>query len=220
MTDLNPLYDKARRSLSRRDPVLKTLIRQIGPCTLRTRDDHFALLVRSIVSQQISTKAAIAISTRLLAALQPSGLCPAAILAAEEETLRLAGLSTAKRRSLRDLAEKVHAGHVPLERLPELPDEEVINQLIPVRGIGRWTAEMFLIFGLGRMDILPVADFGLRNGVKRLYGLDELPGKQQLVELGESWRPYRSVATWYFWRSFGNVPQSEPASEKSRPRKK
>lgn len=205
------IYQKAQRHLSRRDPVLRQLIKEIGPCTLQHDSDLFGVLVRSIVAQQISTKAARAIGNRLRAALEPHGLRHDVILAAEDETLRQAGLSTAKRRSLKDLAEKIHAGAVLLHTLPDLPDEEVIEHLLPVRGIGRWTAEMLLIFGLGRLDVLPYGDLGLRVGVQRLYGLAEVPTKAALTELAEPWRPYRSVATWFMWRSFGpNVPQSDP----------
>src|SRR5262249_18823451 len=119
-----------------------------------------------------------------------------------------AGLSTNKARSLRDLAEKVHTGAVPLDDLHTATDEEVIAHLLPVRGIGRWTAQMFLIFSLHRLDVLPVDDLGLRAGVQRGYDLPELPGKAKLEELAGPWQPYRSIATWYFWRSQGAVPQS------------
>lgn len=206
MKDLSPHYPKARRHLSRRDPVLKKLIADVGPVTLQSNPDRLAALVRSIVAQQISTKAAQSIYGRLLETL--TELSPKAILKTPEEKLRGAGLSAAKLRSLRDLAEKVHSGDVPLASLHELDDEEVIASLIPVRGIGRWTAQMFLIFSLGRLDVLPVDDLGLRVGAQRHYELAEVPGKKKLEEIGEAWRPYRSVATWYFWRSFGAVPQS------------
>src|SRR5688572_24218929 len=145
-----PEYQKARRHLGRRDPVLQRLIRTVGPCTLRTSDDHFGVLARSIISQQISSKAAIAISTRLVTLLGRKGLKPKSILDAENLLLRQAGLSANKMRSLRDLAEKCKNGEVPLRKLAQLEDEEVIERLVPVRGIGRWTAEMFLIFSLGR----------------------------------------------------------------------
>ncbi len=211
MAKVKTIYEKAHRHLSRRDPVLRRLMKEIGPCTLRPDDsDLFALLVRAIISQQISTKAARSIAAKLCQALEPHCLTADAILAADEETLRQAGLSTAKRRSLRDLSEKVHAGHVNLHTLPGLSDEDVIAHLIPVRGIGRWTAEMLLIFGLGRQDVLPLADLGLRVGIQRQYELVEPPDKQSLIELAEPWRPYRSIATWFMWRSFGpNVPQSD-----------
>src|SRR5262249_10501716 len=137
------------------------------------------------------------------------GLTPRAVLAAPDETLRAAGLSAGKVRALRDLAERVHGGEVPLTKLHTHDDEEVIRLLLPVRGIGRWTAEMFLIFSLVRLDVLPVADYGLRAGARNQYGLEELPGRQELEELAQPWRPYRTIATWYFWRSFGKVPQSD-----------
>ena len=209
MPDLEETYRKARRHLARRDPVLRRLVAAVGHCTLAPdRADPFGLLVRSIISQQISGHAARAIGERLRKALGRRGVKPAAILAASDELLRGAGLSANKIRSLRDLAGKVHAALVPLHDLHKLEDEEVIDSLVPVRGIGRWTAQMFLIFSLGRLDVLPVDDLGLRSGVQRQYELDELPKRKEIEELAEPWRPYRSIATWYFWRSFGAVPQS------------
>src|SRR5437660_405483 len=190
MRDQSAEYRKAQRHLARRDPILKRLIAGVGPCTLWHEPSRFAALVRSIISQQISTKAA------------------RAILALSDEGLRAAGLSANKARSLRDLSEKVHSGLVPLDEIHALEDEDVIARLVPVRGIGRWTAQMFLIFSLGRLDVLPVDDLGLRAGVRDVYALAELPDKASLIERGEAWRPYRSIATWYFWRSRGSVPQS------------
>jgi DNA-3-methyladenine glycosylase II len=206
---MNANHMKARRHLGRRDPVLKQLIGHVGPCTLRFEPDGFAALARSIISQQISTKAAAAIHARLLAVLSRRGLRPATLLALTDDEIRAAGLSASKARSLRDLAGKVHSGEVPLQRLLKMTDEEVIECLLPVRGIGRWTAQMFLIFSLGRPDVLPVDDFGLRAGVQQVYGLDAPPDRAALTELAEPWRPYRSVATWYVWRSRGFVPQSD-----------
>jgi DNA-3-methyladenine glycosylase II len=208
MTTPPPELRKAQRHLARRDPVLKQVIATIGPCTLWFNPDRFGLLARSIVAQQISGKAATSISARLVEALAPRGLTPEGILAVSEETLRGAGLSTAKARSIRDLAEKVHGGEVPLHDIHELEDEAVVARLLPVRGIGRWTVQMFLIFSLGRLDVLPVGDFGLRAAVQRLYELPELPAPARLEELARPWQPYRAVATWYFWRSLGGVPQS------------
>jgi DNA-3-methyladenine glycosylase II len=199
----------AQRRLARRDPILRKVIGHVGPCTLRHDPDGFNVLVRSIVSQQISTRAARAIGARLQEALGEAGICPPALLAASDQALRGAGLSAGKVRSLRDLAEKVASGEVPLSAFATMEDEEIITRLVPVRGIGRWTAEMFLIFSMGRLDVLPVADYGLRAAVKRVYELEELPDKAALTELAEPWRPYRSVATWYFWRSLGFVPQSD-----------
>jgi DNA-3-methyladenine glycosylase II len=209
MSDEHPHYAKARRHLARRDPVLKKLIAQVGACTLKPDDgDRFGVLVRSIVSQQISGKAARSISARLCEVLGRAGLTPRAVARAAEEKLRGAGLSAGKVRSVRDLAAKVLDGTVVLHDVHERPDEDVIEHLVVVHGIGRWTAEMFLIFALGRLDVLPLGDLGLRVGVQRQLGLAEVPDKQSLIALAEPWRPYRSVATWYLWRSFGPVPQS------------
>lgn len=203
-----PLFAKAQRHLARRDPMLKQIVKAVGPCTLRHDSDGFAALVRSIISQQISTKAAASIRARLEEALKPNGLTPRAVLRQTQEQLRSVGLSAAKARSVHDLAEKVTSGLVPLAKLSELADEEIIERLLPVIGIGRWTAEMFLIFSLGRLDVLPVTDLGLRSATQRIYHFSELPGTAALMEVAEPWRPYRSVATWYLWRSLGFVPQS------------
>ena len=201
-------YAKAQRRLARRDPVLRRLIRAVGPCTLRPDPDSFRVLVRAVVAQLISTKAAAAVFARLLEALGPAVLTPAAVAAVSAEALRGAGLSRTKAGAIADLAARARSGALPLADLPRLPDEEVVAHLLPVRGIGRWTAEMFLIFSLGRLDVLPVGDFGLRAGVQELYGLEELPGREALHARAEAWRPYRAVATWYFWRGRGFVPQS------------
>jgi DNA-3-methyladenine glycosylase II len=200
------VFAQARRHLTRRDAVMKRLAARVGRCTLRPGGDPFEALVRAVVAQMISTKAARAISARITEAL--GDIRPETILAAGDERLRTLGLSWAKAASLIDLAQRVTSGELPLARLGEMDDEEVIGRLLPVRGIGRWTAEMFLIFSLGRLDVLPVDDFGLRAGVRDLYALEELPGKAALREVAEPWRPYRSVATWYLWRSRGFVPQS------------
>jgi DNA-3-methyladenine glycosylase II len=175
---------------------------------LSQNPNRFAALVRSIISQQISTKAAAAIAARLQETLGSAGITANGILALSAEELRAAGLSAAKARSMHDLAEKVRTQALDLDTLHHLSDEDIVASLVPVRGIGRWTAEMFLIFSLGRLDVLPVADWGLRVGVQRQYNLVEPPTKDHLVELAEPWRPYRSIATWYFWRSLGAVPQS------------
>jgi DNA-3-methyladenine glycosylase II len=208
MVQAGDTYQRARRHLSRRDPILKQIIRQVGPCTLQTEPDGFLALVRSILSQQISTRAALSIHGRLMHALGRDRLTPAALLALPEERLRAAGLSRAKQRALRDLAEKILGGSVNLHQAADRSDEEVVQLLVSVRGIGRWTAEMFLIFSLGRLDVLPVDDFGFRAGVRDCYGLADLPNKKDLIALAEPWRPYRSIATWYLWRSRGFVPQS------------
>jgi 3-methyladenine DNA glycosylase/8-oxoguanine DNA glycosylase len=184
-------------------------MKEIGAFTLQPTGVSFVILVRAIVSQLISTKAAITIFSRLEATLGDGQVAPAAILKAKEETLRSVGLSGTKARALRDLAERVSSGALPLEHLADMTDDEVTARLSAVHGIGPWTTEMFLIFALGRPDVLPVDDFGLRAGVRDVYEMAELPDRKSLRALAEPWRPYRTVATWYFWRSRGGVPQSK-----------
>jgi DNA-3-methyladenine glycosylase II len=202
-------FGKICRHLSRRDAVMRAIIKQVGPCTLQFNPDRYGLLVRSIVAQQISGKAAASISAKLLKAAGRRGIHPAALARLDDAALRGAGLSAAKARAIRDLTNKVVSGSVCLDTIHERADEEVIAHLVPVIGIGRWTAEMFLIFSLGRLDVLPVLDLGLRAGIRRHHALEDMPTKEQVVELTQSWRPYRTVGTWYIWRSFGPVPQSK-----------
>jgi DNA-3-methyladenine glycosylase II len=179
---------------------------------MRPDPDLFAVLVRCIVSQQISTAAAATISGRLLAVLGPAGLTHAGVLALDDEALRACGLSAAKRRAVRDLASHPHTTPAALAALVDLDDAAVARHLLPVRGVGPWTVDMVLMFGLGRPDVLPVGDLGLRLAVRDEFGLAELPGPQELETLAASWRPYRTVATWYMWRSRGAVPQSDDTS--------
>lgn len=197
---------KAQLHLARHDPVLKAIIKHVGPCSLAPDPDRFGSLVRAIISQQISTLAARAIHGRLVTAL--ADVKPAVILAATDETLHGAGLSQNKMKSLRDLADKVHSAAVPLDDLHDLADEDAITRLVAVRGIGRWTAEMFLMFSLGRLDVLPVDDFGLRSAVQKNYRLRQPPKKEKLQKLAACWAPYRSIGTWYMWKSYGWVPRS------------
>jgi DNA-3-methyladenine glycosylase II len=201
-------YRRAQRLLARRDPVLSELIKQHGPCGLAAaqRTDHFAALTRAIVGQQLSTKAASTIYARLIA-LMPGGTPTAAALAAlSDEQLRAVGISRQKAAYLRDLAERVHSGSLNLDALDAMSDEEVITALSQVKGIGRWSAEMFLIFRLHRPDVLPLGDLGIVNAVQRVYRLRKRPTAERIRRLGEAWRPYRSVASWYLWRSLDNEP--------------
>jgi DNA-3-methyladenine glycosylase II len=197
---------KAQRHLSRQDPVIGELIRQYGACGLRPHPDRFRVLVRSIVWQQLSTRAAETIHRRLLGQLPRERLSARGIFRLSEGQMRAAGLSRAKVKALQDLSTRVCQRQLPLSRLHELEDEAVIEALIEVWGIGRWTAQMFLMFSLGRPDVLPVGDLGLQMGVKKRYGLRKIPKRERLEKLAEPWRPYRSIATWYLWRSLGGVP--------------
>src|SRR5688500_11033789 len=187
----------------RSDPKLGSLVRRFGPCGLAGahETDRFGGIVRSIVSQQLSAKAADTIHGRVIAALEAEKATPEAILAIAEDQLRACGLSRAKVASVRDLATKVTDGSLVLDALDTLDDEAVIEAMTRVRGIGRWSAEMFLIFRLGRPDILPVGDVGVQRAMRALYGLRKHPSPARMTELARPWRPYRSVACWYLWRS-------------------
>lgn len=189
----------ATTALSACDPVMAATIERVGPCTLVPNPNLFETLVESIISQQISVKAADAIAARLRAAI-PGGLpTPAALLTLEHDALRAAGLSTFKARYIRDLTERVCSGQLNLEMLNTQEDGVVIEELTQVKGIGRWTAEMMLIFSLGRPDVLPVDDLGFVEGVRSAYGLESRPKPKEMRERGEQWRPYRTFATWYMW---------------------
>jgi DNA-3-methyladenine glycosylase II len=193
--------DTAERALARRDRAMAGLIRRAGPCTLavRRQRSHFDALVRAIVYQQLAGRAAAAIHTRFLGLFDGQGLSPAGVLALPEARLRSAGLSGAKTASIRDLAAKSLDGRVPLRGLSRYGDADIVERLSSVRGIGPWTAEMFLMFQLGRPDVWPVGDLGVRNGYRIAYGLPAMPTPKELMALGEAYRPYRSVAAWYCW---------------------
>lgn len=199
-----PDYRAARRALMRQDPVLAAIIKTHGACELgaaRDRFDHFAMLVRAIVFQQLSTKAATTIHNRLIESLNGGALTPEALAALSDEQMRTAGISRQKAAYLRDLCAKVSSGLVPLAALDEMSDEEVIASLTRVKGIGRWSAEMFLIFRLQRPDVLPLGDLGILNAIQKAYRLRKKPTAARMSKLGEAWKPYRSVASWYLWRS-------------------
>ena len=194
--------------LARRHAAFRAIVTAAGPCDLRRgrpRRGHFAELARMIAYQQLAGKAAAAIHGRFAALFDGEQPTPEAVLALPMTKLRGAGLSTAKATSIRDLAEKVLDGSVKLARIGRLSDEEIVRELTLVRGIGRWTAEMFLMFQLGRLDVWPVDDYGVRKGYARLFGHDELPTAKALLELGEPFRPHRSVAAWYCWRAADTV---------------
>lgn len=193
----------------RRDPVLAAIIRRHGKCALgeaRDRFDHFAMLVRAIVFQQLSTKAASTIHGRLTALMPGAQPTPAALATLSDDQFRTAGISRQKLIYLRDLAQKVGDGVVPLAELDAMADDEVIATLTKIKGIGQWTAEMFLIFRLLRPDVLPVHDLGIKNAIQRAYRLRKHPKPDRILRIGEAWRPYRSVASWYLWRSLDNEP--------------
>ena len=191
----------ASAELASRDRVMRRLVERFGPCKIgRSTQSHLEALAESIVYQQLAGAAAAAIWGRFRG-LFDGEFSPEAVLAKREKTLRRAGLSPNKMASIRDLAAKIRDGTVPVERLVRLSDEAIIERLVVVRGIGRWTAEMFLMFQLRRIDVWPVDDYGVRKGYMRAYRLPDLPKPKELAELGERFRPYRSVAAWYCWRA-------------------
>lgn len=189
----------------RRDPVLKAVIRQVGPCTLTiAKRQPYEALVRAIAHQQVHGRAAEAILGRFLACCctGPDFPAPEAVLALTPEQMRACGLSGNKVLAVRDIAEKAAAGVVPTRAAARrLSDDALIERLVPLRGVGRWTVEMLLIFTLGRADILPVDDFGVREGYRVAAGLDEQPKPKAFTVIGEAWAPYRTTAAWYFWRA-------------------
>ena len=195
-------YARARRHLARRDPVIRDLMRVHGQCGLADAQhgEPFGALMKAIVSQQLSTKAAHTIFTRLMA-LFDGAPTPGALAALTDAQLRGVGLSGQKLRYMRDLGGKVQDGSLPLHALDAMSDDDVIVALTKVKGIGRWTAEMFLMFRLHRPDVLPVDDLGIVKAVQKAYGLRKTPSPDRLNEIGDAWRPYRSVACWYLWRS-------------------
>ena len=201
-------YDpaKAVEHLRQADPVLALVIENVGPFTLEPRDGTFRMLSRAIFFQQLAGPAARAILGRVLTTLgadEEHWYTPAAFLAATDEELRGAGLSRQKLAYLRDLAEKFASGELSEDGFAEVDDEAVITRVSAVKGIGRWTGEMFLMFSSGRPDVLPVDDLGVRRGMQIAYGLPELPKPDEMRRIAEPWRPYRSAGTWYMWRSLG-----------------
>lgn len=198
-TPFDTIITEATTHLSNIDPIMRTTIEQIGPCTLKPDPDIFNSLVDAIVSQQISVKAADAILARVRAAMPGGVVTPDALAGYNSDTLRPLGLSAQKARYILSLVEHIQNGQLVLEELPSLGDEEIIQRLTMVKGIGRWTAEMVLIFTLGRADVLPVDDLGFLEGVRAAYNLPERPKRTEMLERGEPWRPYRTFATWYMW---------------------
>jgi len=199
------IHQKAVEHLSRTDPILCRLIKTVGPCTLRPKDRRspYEALVTSVAYQQLNGTAAATILGRVKA-LFPGKKFPSPedLLATPEERLRGAGLSRAKTIAIKDIAAKAADGTVPPRRaMARMPDAEIVERLTTLRGVGPWTVEMLLIFTLGRSDVLPVTDYGVRKGFALAYGWKELPKPKELLAFGEKWRPYRTAASWYFWRA-------------------
>jgi DNA-3-methyladenine glycosylase II len=206
---------KARKALAAADPTMGALIERVGNIDLATRlrrrseerpDDAYGALLRAIVGQQLSTKAARTIYLRVLDLFDGRTPAPEQLLDASVEDLRGAGLSGRKVEYIRDLASHVLSGELELDRLEQLSDEEAIEEIVAVRGLGQWTAEMFLLFHLERPDVLSGGDLGIRKAIQVEYGLGEMPSPTRVIEIGEPWRPHRSLASLYLWESLAAVP--------------
>jgi DNA-3-methyladenine glycosylase II len=210
----DPNHDEAVEHLRAADPVMAGIIERVGPCMLGARTDrggpahdHYGALVRAIVGQQLSVSAARSIYARLTDRYGGRTPTPAQLLDDDPQEFRAAaGLSRAKVVFLRDLAERLESGALRLDDIEDVPDKEVSERLLEVKGVGQWTADMYLLFHLGRPDVLPVGDLGIRRAAMLSYGLRKLPQPPRLVKLARPWRPWRSVASWYLWASLRVVP--------------
>jgi DNA-3-methyladenine glycosylase II len=212
---LAPYATDAVAHLKRADPVLGRIIDQVGPLLISHRPERFQALARAIIFQQLAGAAATAIHDRF--AKQIGGArfpTPAQVLAATDEAIRATGISRGKMAYLRDLAAHVRDGALNFRRFARMEDEKIIEDLLRVKGIGRWTAEIFLMFNLRRPDVMPGGDLGLRNALAKAYGLEKPPTPKELLEFAERWRPYRTAAAWYLWQSLRVITPEKPVAPK------
>ncbi len=200
---------EAAEYLSAHDAVLASVIARTGLCTIRPHRNYYQELVDSIISQQLSVKAAAAIEQRFRDMFGGEFPAPQQILTKDVEQLRAIGFSRAKAAYVRDLAQHILDGQIRFDHLDKSSNEAVVAELTPVKGIGEWTAHMFLMFCMGRSDVLPVGDLGIRNGIRQLYGLDAAPSPDEIRDIAtrNSWHPYESIASWYVWQSLDNAPK-------------
>lgn len=207
-TERQKQLQAAARHLSAHDPRLAPVIAKFGSCTIEPHDDYYRELVDAIISQQLSVKASATILRRFTALFGDTFPTPEQILQRSVDDLRAVGMSRAKAAYVLDLATRILDGKLQPEKLPNLPNEEVIRELVAVKGIGEWTAHMFLIFSLGRLDVLATGDLGVRMAMKQLYGLPEAPRPDNMRAIAATynWHPYESVACWYLWKSLDNEP--------------
>lgn len=201
-------FQVAADYLIKNDPLLAPIIKRAGLPTFKPHKNYYWELVDSIISQQLSVKAAASIEKRFQELFKDEFPAPEAIIQKSDDELRSVGLSRPKVKYIKDLAQHVLDGKLSFDRLDEQSNEEIITELTAVKGIGEWTAHMFLIFAMGRLDILPVGDLGIRNGIRALYGFDDLPTPDDIKEVAakNKWHPYESVASWYVWHSLDNKP--------------
>jgi DNA-3-methyladenine glycosylase II len=199
----------AEKHLSKHDEKLAPVIAASGPCQIKPHTDHYGELVGSIVGQQLSAKAAGAIWRRVLQLFDGRMPTPEELIKIDGQLLRDVGLSWNKVKYVKDLAEHVLDGRLDLDHVATMPNDQLIEQLTAVKGIGEWSAHMYMLFGLGRLDVLPVGDLGVRKAIQNLYGLDQLPSPEQMITISNqnNWHPYESVAAWYLWQSLDNSPE-------------
>ncbi len=200
---------RAAKHLSATDPVLTPIIERAGLCTITPHKNYYWELIDSIISQQLSVKAAATIERRFQDLFEDEFPTPEAILEKSVEELREAGLSNAKAVYIRDLAQHILDGKLEFQNFDDMDNATIIAELVAVKGIGEWTAHMFLMFCMGRLDVLPVGDLGIRNGIRKLYGLTDVPTPTEVTEIAvkNGWQPYESVASWYVWQSLDNEPK-------------
>jgi len=201
-------FQAAADHLSKNDSVLAPIIKSAGLPTFKPHENYYWALVDSIISQQLSVKAAASIEKRFQQLFDSDAPEPSAILEKTEEELRAVGLSRPKIKYIKDLAQHILDGKLKFDKFDSLSNEEIIDELVAVKGIGEWTAHMFLIFAMGRLDILPVGDLGIKNGIRALYGFQDAPTPEQMQQIADAnnWHPYESVAAWYVWHSLDNKP--------------
>lgn len=207
-TDRTAIHQAAADHLSQHDPILAPVIARAGLCTITPQTDYYQRLVSSIISQQLSVKAAATIKQRFMALFDGQLPTPDQIIAKDTEQLRSVGLSNQKANYVRDLAQHVIDGRIAFDAIDSLSNDEIIAKLTDVKGVGEWTAHMFLMFGMGRTDVLAHGDLGIRNGIRALYGYEHAPTPDQIKQLAEQhgWHPYESIACWYIWYSLDNKP--------------
>lgn len=210
MANLRVPVEVACSHLKRRDPVMRRIIGRVGPCTLKPQRNYFQILVRSIISQQISTAAAKTILGRLRDHVHPDKISPEVMARLNVQSLRSVGLSLQKASYAINLTRHVTEGSLNLKTIQRKSDEVVVQELTQVKGIGVWTAHMFMIFALGRLDVLPVNDFAIRSAIQKQFELSELPRPEQIETIAEPWRPFASIASWYLWRSLEAVGRLPP----------
>ena len=198
------MYQNIIKEKLSKDPKLRKIIANVGDFQIRTLKNHYEALIDSVITQQISDAAGMSIAQRFRDIFGNAYPLPEDVLAKRDSVLLSSGITRAKLDCIKDISKRVSTGEIKFQKFFRMDDEEIISELVEIKGIGRWTAEMFLIFGLGRLDILPLGDLGLKRGIQKMYSLSELPTNENILKISAKWRPYRTVATWYIWKGIQN----------------